>query len=90
MYAILPEYRISSRFPPHHIRLWVCFSDALDAERVFVGLEVVQVFGVTFQFDDGRELNVKWGSLLAGLARVGVVNGQALKQFAIVLLICKY
>ena len=55
-----------------------------DGERVLVCLEVVDVLGVPLEADGGRELHVQLGRLLPRLARVRVVQRQALQQLPVV------
>ena len=55
-----------------------------DGEGVLVGLEVVDVLGVPLEADGGGELHVQLGRLLPRLARVRVVQRQALEQLPVV------
>ena len=55
-----------------------------DGERVLVCLQVIYVLGIPLEADGRRELHVQFGRLLPGLARVGVVQREALEQLPIV------
>ena len=55
-----------------------------DGERVLVCLQVIYVLGIPLEADGRRELHVQFGRLLPGLARVSVVQREALEQLPIV------
>ena len=77
-----PEYGLPSGFPPHHVGPGICVSDAFNAYRVHICLQVVFPL-LPLEPDPGRVEDVEGGAGFPRAAGEGVVERQALEPFPV-------